>query len=195
MSRIVSEFDRRGWRKHHEVLPALVREAVQGSGDGDYKRLSKMLTPLFLSANGTSRAEVGTALERALKGARIVPGLEGPVSETHIYGDRAQVLIGRNEVTSKKITINNRGQFAGNIDSSNSEVKIGSQQQALLADQQRLLEDQMDRPEIKAIVLEPTPAEEKRRAIGSKLNEWTGIALDVTTDFAAKFLAEIVKPR
>ena len=191
LSRIVTEFDRRGWRKDVGVSADLVREAVQMGPAVDYDKLSKTVPSTFLGANRTTRPEVRTALERALAGAQIVPDSLAHVSAVQIFGD---VFMGRNEVTKKNITINNQGQFAGNIDSSNSEVKVNNQQQALLPEQEHLLRDQMDRPEIKAVLLEPLPPEEKSVAIGSKLAKWTGYAVDVTTDFAAKFLAEMVRP-
>jgi hypothetical protein len=195
-NRIVSEFERRGWDRELTVASDLVRcVARQGGVPADVDKLAKAVPSFFLAVNRTERADVRDALQRALAGYRIVE--DSPrISATHVYGDNTQVFVGRNRVTNeKKIQINNFGQFAGNIDSSNSEVQVDRQQQVVLADQERLLREAIDDPDVQEVLAQSLPLEEKSRALGKKLARMTGYAVDVTTDFAAKFLAEMIRPR
>lgn len=70
LSRIVDEFDRRRWRDVDSASLNVVR-AVEG-GQADLAALAKLPSGTFLARNGATRAEVQSALERALKGVRLI---------------------------------------------------------------------------------------------------------------------------
>lgn len=194
VSRIVDEFSVRGWSRHQDVSVDLVRIILASGGLVRKQRLSKALLSRFVAANGTGKAEVIDALECALQGCQVVPS-SADIPAVHVSGNFAQINVGGGDMVRKKVEINNHGQFAGNVDSSGSQVVINNQQQALLASQERELRDHVQDAEIQGALALPLPDDEKACIVGKKLSKITGIAVDVATDFAAKLLAELVRPR
>lgn len=70
LSRIVSEFERRGWRGGEDAALRIVR-MVETNQDVELGRLAGVASRTFLTKNSTTRAEVHDAVARALAGARV----------------------------------------------------------------------------------------------------------------------------
>jgi hypothetical protein len=92
LSRVVDEFERRRWRDFDNAALTVAR-AVEG-GQQDIDALAKLPSGTFLVRNDATRAEVRSAVARALKGVRLVvkrPPLI-PIEEIDSFSRAATVL-------------------------------------------------------------------------------------------------------
>jgi hypothetical protein len=122
-----------------------------------------------------------------------VDGEQATAQLVEINGVNNHVLIGRGPLVKKDVHITNQGQFAGNIDSTNSHVSVERQQQVLTPAQEDALRKLANTPEIQHALALDVSEEEKTTIVGGRLAKLAGVASDVATTFAAKLIAEMSK--
>jgi hypothetical protein len=185
-ARINAEFGRRAWRLAEPFPNDLVQRVVQAGGAISAANLAKHVPRVFLTTNGISRADVTEALGRALDGYRVLDGFRD-AGLTQVFNTKVEIMEKKNEV-------NNYGQWAGNVDSPNSQASVERQQQVqITAAEEQSLREHLGDEEVQKVMALDLPAEEKTPILGRRLAQAAGVARDTATSFAAKFLAELVK--
>ena len=86
---------------------------------------------------------------------------------------------------TKKISISNSGQFAGNIDSPGAIVNVGRQEQGEAA-----MAPYVDDPEVQAHLAADDAPEVKKGKIAARLAQLANVGLDVALTFAAKLVQQ-----
>jgi hypothetical protein len=195
LSRLIDRFSALGWDRGQEVAIDIVRQVRESDAASSVATIASQVPRRFLNANGVTRGEVVREIEHALHGVVIEPYHVGNRVVLHVHGDGAKVTIGGQTVMSKTITINNSGQFAGNIDSPEGKVEIGQQQQAKIDNSLAELMRHSNDPEVQEILALPISEQEKKSRLGQWFAKAANVGLDVATDFAAKMIGELVRPR
>lgn len=186
---ILSEFSRQNWQQGDAIAIEAVRLLRDTDGIPDSRRLPIIIPRVFLTLNNIVRSDVEETLVRVLHGCRI----STTISPVAVQGDGTTIVMKGDYIVKKDIKIDNTGQMATNIDSTNSSVSVDRQQQVVSAEQERALRLFVDRTEVQDALALPIAPEEKTSIVGSRLAKLAGVGLDVATSFAAKVVAETVK--
>jgi hypothetical protein len=191
--RILREFNQNGWIRRNEVAADLVRALLENPGELNVEQLGARVPGAFCAANQAPRIEIVEALHRALDGVTVIqnPALEG--ATLAVQSHTAIILEPGSMLVERRIEINNSGQFAGNIDSTDSEVNLERQQQIVPLDQEGIMRDSWEHASVQEALKLPIPDDEKANIAGSRLAKITGVGIDLATSFASKLIAEIAK--